>query len=277
MPCVAAALAHLPEAQVGLPVEARVGLVEQQQLRLVHQREREVELLAGAAGELLDPVGAVALELQLVQQRLLGALPLRLLQPVGLGEELEVLVDGQLLPDHRDLRAVAEALGPLDLAPIAFQRPTTICISVLFPEPFSPTSPTSCPAGPRARRPSAPRSGAGAVASLDGRTSADRERAGLRPGALPRLLQQPSVSQCSPWRPANIPIAAIITPLITTQAATGMRWRRSLRWRQGRWQRRRRLHRSPCASRGLSWLHSPPTPCSARPSLTPSIHSSCRL
>ena len=68
MPSRAAALGHLPEAQVGLPVKAGVGLVEQQQLRIVQQRQREVELLAGPARQFLDAVAEVLREAELVEQ-----------------------------------------------------------------------------------------------------------------------------------------------------------------------------------------------------------------
>ena len=115
MPVGPTALGHLPEAQVGLPVEAGVGLVEQQQLRLVQQRQREVELLPGAARQLLDPVAEV-----LARSRSSSSSPSRdaaarlLVEPVGLGEQLEVLGDGQLLPQQRLLRAVAQPTGTRD-------------------------------------------------------------------------------------------------------------------------------------------------------------------
>ena len=109
MPVRAAALGHLPEAQVGLPVEPGVGLVEQQQLRIVQQREREVELLARAARELLDAVVEVLGEAQLVQQPVARRpQPPRSSSRVGLREQLEVLGDRQLVPQQRLLRAVAE-------------------------------------------------------------------------------------------------------------------------------------------------------------------------
>jgi hypothetical protein len=100
---VATGLAHLPEVEVGLPVEAAVGLVEEEQLRFVHQREREVELLAGSARELLDPIAVVAAEPQLLHQ-FVGSGPGGLVvEGVSAGEELEVLVDRELVPQHRYL------------------------------------------------------------------------------------------------------------------------------------------------------------------------------
>jgi len=45
---------QVPEPQVGFPVEPLVGLVQQQHVRVVQQRQGQVQLLPGAAGQLAD-------------------------------------------------------------------------------------------------------------------------------------------------------------------------------------------------------------------------------
>ena len=120
---VAAACRHLPEPQVGLPVEARVRLVEKKELRGVHQPDRQVQLLAGAAGELLHSEVGVAGELELVHQRRRRRAPLRLVHAIRRREQVEVLRDGQLVPQQRLLRAVADARGAIDGARVASEQP----------------------------------------------------------------------------------------------------------------------------------------------------------
>ena len=74
-------------------------------------REREVQLLPRSSGQLLDPVGAVLGELELIEQARHRMLALLVFQTVGAGKQLEVLIDRQLFPQHRHLRAVTEPLG----------------------------------------------------------------------------------------------------------------------------------------------------------------------
>src|SRR5512133_779057 len=88
----------------------------------MHQGQRQVQLLARAARELLDPVAAVALEAELGEECGDGALARLIVEAVGAGEQHEVLVDGQLVPEHRRLRAVAEPAEALDPAPVAAKQ-----------------------------------------------------------------------------------------------------------------------------------------------------------
>jgi len=89
----------------------------------VQEGEREVELLACPAGELLHAVAGVLGELQLVEQTIARGRRAVAVQSVGLGEQLEVLVDGELVPQQRILRAVAQPRGPLHRALVACEQP----------------------------------------------------------------------------------------------------------------------------------------------------------
>ena len=109
----------------------------------MQQREREVELLAGPARERLDAVAEVLREAELVEQAVARRARRALVEPVGLREQLEVLGDRELVPQQRLLRAVAEPGRADSVPPSRASRPTMTCISVLLPEPFSPTRPTS--------------------------------------------------------------------------------------------------------------------------------------
>src|SRR5262249_10863847 len=115
-------LGHLPEVQVRLPVETAVGLVEQEQLGLMHQRQRQVQLLARAARQIFYAVAAVPLEAEFGEQGGGGAVARVVSKTVGACEQREVLVDGQLVPQHRPLRAVPEPAEPLDLTAVAAKQ-----------------------------------------------------------------------------------------------------------------------------------------------------------
>ena len=113
----------------------------------MHQREREVELLPGPAGELLDPVVAVAREVELRR-----AAPPRRARPPRprarrRGRTARSARRRSACPRPSGSAGSSRACsGRSTSPPSRFSSPTTICISVLLPDPFSPTRPTSSPA-----------------------------------------------------------------------------------------------------------------------------------
>ena len=88
----------------------------------MQQRQRQVQLLASAAREVLDAVVQVLGEGELVQESLARASGPRTVEGVRLGEELEVLGDCELVPEQWHLRAVTEPRGTLDRAGVARQQ-----------------------------------------------------------------------------------------------------------------------------------------------------------
>src|SRR6185295_9918112 len=109
---------HLPEGEVGLPVETLVGLVQQQHRRIVHQRQGQAELLPGAAGQGAGPLVPAAGVAQLLDQ---GLGPAGAADPVRGLEVAHVLVDGERLIQDGRLRAVARPAPDGDTARVRAQ------------------------------------------------------------------------------------------------------------------------------------------------------------
>src|SRR6185437_6975432 len=109
---------HLPEGEVGLPVETLVGLVQQQHRRVVHERQGQAELLPGAAGQGAGPLVPAAGVAELLDQ---GLGPAGAADPVRGLEVAHVLVDGERLIHDGRLRAVARPAPDGDAARVRAQ------------------------------------------------------------------------------------------------------------------------------------------------------------
>lgn len=145
MPGAAPPAQQVPEPQVGVPVEARVRLVQQQHRGVREHGQGQIQLGEGAAGEPVGALVGIPAEVQLLVQAPLRRGPLVPGHPVGDPEQLEVFVAREPLEHDRALRAVAEGPCTSTAPASADSAPTRICISVDFPEPFSPTRPTTSP------------------------------------------------------------------------------------------------------------------------------------
>ena len=115
----------VPEVDVGAVVEALVGLVEQQHLPVAEQRQRQVELLAVAAGEVAGDRPGRGAEAERRQQpvALRQRLPAR--HPQRRAEIDEVLVGGEQVEHARLLRAVADPAGDAHTPGIGCEQPGT--------------------------------------------------------------------------------------------------------------------------------------------------------
>jgi len=116
------ALDVLPEGDVSASIERLVGLIEQEHRRLAEEREGEVELLAGTAGELArqraipDREAEPAEDHSACLKRLCGRKPTR-----G-AEEDEMFVGAQQIKEAGLLGAVTDPPGRRDPTFVGLER-----------------------------------------------------------------------------------------------------------------------------------------------------------
>jgi hypothetical protein len=85
----------VPEADVRAVIEALIGLIQQQHSRFAEQRQRQVELLTGAAGQPARHGPIAGREPKLAQQATALANPILAREPERWREQREMFVGGQ--------------------------------------------------------------------------------------------------------------------------------------------------------------------------------------
>ena len=118
-------LAHLPQLleqfahlDAGPRVEAAGRLVEQQHLRLVQQHAGQAEPLRHAARQARDQGVALVAEVDQLEHLLALLAPVRPLDAVGGGEELQVLDHLHVVVDAEEVGHVADRRGGFPSTPV---------------------------------------------------------------------------------------------------------------------------------------------------------------
>ena len=155
-PASAAAADGVPQAGAGEGRHARRGLVEHQQLGTVRQRRGEGQSAPQAERQVAGQRAAVRGQLGIGGGRLRAGASVPATSPAaaeGRGRELQVLVDGQVVPDAEALRHVARGGGA---SPARAARrtagprrrsgrssPSSRRMRVVLPAPLAPSNPTT--------------------------------------------------------------------------------------------------------------------------------------
>lgn len=112
----------------------------------MHQSDAEIDFLSVTPTEVADLVVEKPFEVEYICETVAGVADLLVGHIVGLTKDTERLRDHQSVVQLRFLRALADCSAGFDAVGVCLQCPTRICISIDFPDPFSPTIPTISPA-----------------------------------------------------------------------------------------------------------------------------------
>jgi hypothetical protein len=152
-----------PRNRGGLRIDTRCGLIEQQQQRLVQQTRSEGKALLPATRELSrELIGAIG---QPSWPSEASTRDRNVVHPVHSRNEVQILADGEILPQRKALRHVADVAFDLprfvqdvvaEASPFAARgtnNPHSIRIVVVLPLPLGPRSRRSRHGAPSAQDP----------------------------------------------------------------------------------------------------------------------------